>query len=237
MEESPIFEIALLSIGILSTGVIAYLFKSVWKPKPEKIFEDNMEKNAQVIFQQLLVIDTFKQRIFDYLDGDTTFDTQKQSWHTFPKPIFDDMIRLQNIIRIYGDSLTQFLKSSGYITINQYLAVRSYVISAYSFLSLILDMEFTITIDKKTLEFHKYHAKQIIQYFGKSTSKNFFKKWNSEFVKIGGIDSITQPKFEPGDVMGPYYNLFNSVLLSDPNFDQITVKLEQIQETLNNLKK
>ena len=237
MIDPLVFQIILLLIGILSTAVIAYLFTSVWKPKPEKIFEDNMEKITQMIFQQLSLIDVSKQRIFNYLDNAVTFDMQKQSWHTFPEPIFNDMKELQNMIRGYVDSLTEFLRLSGYITLNQYLAVQSYAISAYSFFNTITNMKFTIIIDKKTLEFHRYRAKQIIQFFGKSTPEIFLNKWNFEFVKNGGIDSITEPRFELGNVIGPYHNLFNQLLLYDPNFYQISIKLDQIQKTLDNLTK
>ena len=237
MIDPLVFQIILLLIGILSTAAIAYLFTSVWKPKPEKIFEDNMEKITQMIFQQLSLIDGSKQRIFNYLDNAVTFDMQKQPWHTFPESVFNDIKELQNIIKGHVDSLAEFLRLSGYITLNQYLAVQSYAISAYSFFNTITNTKFTIIIDKKALEFHRYHAKQIIQFFGKLTPEFFLNKWNSEFVKIGGIDSITEPRFELGNVIGPYHNIFNQLLLYDPNFYHISIKLDQIQKTLDNLTK
>ena len=105
-------------------------------------------------------------------------------------------------------------------------------LSAYSFLNIITNMKFTISVDTKTLEFHMYHAKQIIQLFGNLTAKAFQDDWNREFVKWGGIDSIIQPSIEPGDVVGPYFNIWNSIFSYDPNFLKIMEKLDEIQKTL-----
>ena len=99
MDELTTSVILPLLIGAAPSALIAYLFKYVWKPKPEEVFEDNLEKTTEIIFQQLVLIDGFKQQIFNYLDNDVTFDMKKQSWHTFSKDIFNDMLRLKGLVK------------------------------------------------------------------------------------------------------------------------------------------
>ena len=236
MNETTTFEILLLFIGIASTALIAYLFKYVWKPKPEKVFEDNLEKTTQIIFQQLSLVDSFKKQIIDHLDNDKTFDMEKQQWHTFSEDIFEDMLRLKKLIKNQIDFFN-ILKFSGNITLNQYSAVQMYALSAYSFFHIIENMQLTISVDKTALKFHMYHAKQIIQLFGDLTPRDFRDKWNSEFTqRSGGIDSVTQPVLKPGDDVGPYFNIWNSIFSYDSNFSTIMKKLDEIQKTLASIR-
>ena len=233
MIEPVYFQIVLTSIGIGSTIVVAWLFKYAWKPRPENIFEENLKSTAKIIFQQLSIIDSYKLSIFNYLEGDKSFDMMKCSWHTFPESIFDEMLRLRSWIAGQANLLANIPKTGTYITIDQYLTVQQYAASAYSFLDTISNMEHTISINKKTLEFHRYYAARIIHLFGKSVPKNFRNAWDLEFAKVGGIGFVTKPTIEPGDTISPDYNLHNSLLLYDRTNSEIQGRLENIQKTLD----
>ena len=229
------FQIILAAIAVGSTVVIAVLFRYVWKPQPEKIFEENLESTIKIIFQHLSLVDSYKESIFNYLDTDETSDMLKYFPHKFSKYTYDEIFRRHELISDQIKILSNILKLLGYIRLEQYLAILQYAASAYSFLYKISNEEYTIGVHVKTLEWHRYYAAHIIRLFGSKVPKNFKGKWNLEFAKIGGIDFISKPSISPGDVIGPEYNLHNSLLFYDPQNSNIMNKLNGITESLDNL--
>ena len=231
MTELSGFESIQLIISIVSTGMIAILFRYIWKTKSEKLFDDNIRKTAKIIFEQLALINSFKKGIFEILENEKNYDMNKQSWHTFSQGDFNEMFRWKKLIKKQCDTLST-LKSYGNITLDQYGVVQGYALSAYSFLNKISNMDYTASVDQKSLEFHMYYAKQLIQSFGNLTPKHFKDMWNREFRERGGIDLISKPSLEPGDTVGPYFNIWNSLFFYDPYFTKIYKTLEENRKTL-----
>ena len=234
MIEPEHFQVILASIGIGSTVLLAWLFRYMWIPQPEKIFEKNLQSVSKIIFQHLSLIDSYKLTIFNFLERETSFDMTKRPFHIFSEFVFNELLRFQSLIREEAKLLTKISKFGGYITLNQYLAIQQYATSAYSFFHTISDMENAIGVNEKTLEWHKYYAAEVIRLFGKTAPKDFCDKWYLEFVREGGIDAITKPTIEPGDMIGPEYNLHNSLLFYD-GLIEIKNKLNQIQRSLDNM--
>ena len=211
MIETEYFQMILVSIGIGSTAFIAWLFKHVWKLPPEKIFEENLQSTSKIIFYHLSLIDSYKLTIYEYLEDIKVFNME-QPFFIVSKPNFDELLRFQSLIREEAKSLPQISKLGGYITLNQYLAVLQYAASAHSFLYTINSLENAIGVNKKAFVWHRYYAAQVIRLFDKTVPKDFRDEWHIEFAKVGGIDRITKPIMEPGDMVGPEYNLHNSLL-------------------------
>ena len=230
-----LFQIILTIIAVGSTVVIAVLFRYVWKPQPEKIFEENLESTIKIIFQHLSLVDSYKESIFNYLETDKTLDITKDFPHKFNKYAYNEIFRFRKLIFDQIEILSNISKLLGYIRLEQYLAILQYAVSAQSFLYKILNEEYTIGVNIKTLELHRYYAAHIIRLFGSKVPKNFKDKWDLEFAKIGGINSINRPLLAPGDVIGPEYNLHNLLLFYDPQNSNIMDKLNDINESLNNL--
>ena len=134
MVEQTHFQLILTIIAVGSTVIVAWLFKYKWKAQPEKIFEKNLKSTTKIIFQHLLLLDSYKQSIYDYLENKDLFDRTKPTFRTFPKPIFNDVFRFRSLIRTEIRSLNKISKLGGYITVSQYLAILQYAASAYSFL-------------------------------------------------------------------------------------------------------
>lgn len=219
-------------VGISSTVIVAYFFKYVWKSKQEIIFEKNAEKAIQLLFSHLSYVDSYKSTIFQYLEKQQNYDINNTSHLTLPEWDYKEVLRFRELILDEVKNLSQLQKYSTYLTLEQYLATLQYSTSIYSFIIPIRNEEFGISIDKKSLEFHIYHAKEIIELFEKSTPKYFKENWEPEFKKMGGINLIKTPKTEPGDIIGPHHNLRNELLYYDYAFSEIMKEIIEIKKML-----
>jgi len=235
-EDQTTFQIILLTIGILSTVVVAYLFKFVWKPNQELLFEKNVKHTTRLLFSHLGYIDSYKNTIFGFLEEQKDFDINNTTHLILPEFTYKELFRFRELILDEIKYLSQVQKFSAYVTLEQYLAIQQYATSIHFFIHPISNEKYGIFIFRKSLEYHRYYAKQIIDLFGKSVPDNFYDKWKKEFVNVGGIHLIKKPKAEPGDIAGPYYNLNNELLYFDSTFSTIMEELAEIKKTLADLK-
>lgn len=230
------FQILLVVIGITSTIAVAYLFKYRWQTKQESIFQRNVEQTTNLIFYHLSYADSYKGSIFKYLEKQEDFDINSARNLTLPKYDYDEVFRFRDLILDEFKNISLMQKFSSYITLEQYLTVQKYVTSAANFIVKISNRENQIIIQKKTLEYHRYHAKKIIELFGETTRPSFREKWEKEFASMGGEHLVKEPSGEPGDVLGVHYNIHNELLFYDYTFSEIMNELAKIKEMIRDLK-
>ena len=234
--EQTIFQVILLLIGIASTIVVAFLFKYVWKPKHELVFEENAVQTIDLLFYHLSFVDSYKTSIFNYLEKQENFDINSTTHLILPECYYKEIFRFRRLILDEIKILSKIQRYSAYITLRQYLAIQRYATSVYSFIIPISNEEFGISINKKSLEFHRYYAKEIIELFNKFVPTRFKDNWEREFQNAGGFALITKPQPEPGDIIGPHHNLHNELLYYDSTFVTIMEEIAEIKKTLKDLK-
>lgn len=230
------FQIALLFVGIISTIIIAYLFKYQWKTKQERIYQKNVEQTTELIFYHLSYVDSYKRSIFGYLEKQRNFDINTTRSLTLPKYDYDEVFRFRDLILEEVKNISLMQKFSSYITLEQYITVQKYATSAVNFIIKISNRENEIIVEKKTLEYHRYYAKKIIELFGETTHPSFRKKWEDEFARIGGEHLVEEPKGEPGDVLGVHHNIHNELLFYDYTLSEIMNELAEIKKMIKDLK-
>ena len=135
------FQIILLVVGITSTIAIAYLFKYRWQTKQERTFQKNVAQTTNLIFYHLSYADSYKGSIFKYLEKQEGFDANNTGGLTLPKYDYDEVFRFQNLIFDEVKNISLMQKFSSYITLEQYLTVQKYVISAANFIVKISNRE------------------------------------------------------------------------------------------------
>jgi hypothetical protein len=61
------------------------------------------------------------------------------------------------------------------------------------------------------------------------TADAFYRRWRSEFFKVGGIHSVKYRRHEPGDIVGLDVNINDELLLWDPKFSKLEREIQRIQ--------
>ena len=182
-----IFEIILTIIGIVSTIIIAALFKYPLKPEIEKIFETNMNIAVNAVFLRLEIIDDQKLEIYKIIKDNIIFKPK----HPYFLCKYDTIRMIdyfKETIKSRQKDLINYMQASKYFMEPQIFAVNWYVESAHAFLEkyhLSSDENDIIAyeISKDWFNRHKNNAQDIIKTFGKLTNDKFKHKWNKEFSK------------------------------------------------------
>jgi len=215
-------------IAIMAGGAAGLLVKFLTKTSSEKIFQYNRKKTLLILFSKISYIDSYKQTIYKYWESQEYYKNSN-SIIVLESETYKEIMRFRESILDCINEITLY-KKSPYLMFDDYLIIQQYAWSAYSHFHEISNLENGIGIENKTLEYHRYYAKLIIERFKKSTPKYFKKQWTSEFDKQGGSQFIMQPEIQPGDIIGLHHNGQNEILNYDAQFSAMMKELREIKE-------
>lgn len=215
-------------VGGVISGVIVSVLR---KTKADKVFDKNAKVVYSSLFSHILRIDSFKKNIFEL-------------WETHPRYKAPTVIELNSSTY---DAICQFrsfmfqeiesmslYRNSPYILLSEYLLLQQYALSAYNHLHKVSNLETGMGIHEKSLEYHMYYAKEIIEKLPSyAVPKQFANKWNSEFQKRGGIQAIEKPSIDLGNTVDPHHNLNNQVLYFDAQHVSVMGVLNEIKNTIS----
>ena len=148
----------------------------------------------------------------------------------FDPHVYKEILRFRELILDEIKALTLH-KNSPYVILSEYLLLLQYALSAYEHLHEIDNLENGLGINKKSLEYHRYYAKEIINSLGNFVPDCFVKKWDAEFKKIGGSQFVVKPPIELGDRIIAHHNLRNEALYFDAQHSKIMELLEKIKDS------
>ena len=208
----------------LAAGIIV---KFRTKTTAEKTFEENSKLVYDDLFSRVSRIDTFKQAIYKIWEKPDFFKNTDMSVSLTPHN-HEEIQRYEKLILDELKAMT-FHRNSPYVFLPEYLLLQQYSLSAYYHWDEIGNEEHRINIDKKSLEFHRFYAKKIIETFKDFVPKDFIDKWELEFERMGGSQLITEPSLEPGDAPKMYLNLRNETLYFDAQHHSIIELLRDIK--------
>lgn len=217
-------------IAIIGGGFAGLLVKIFTKARSEKVFQFNHKKTLLFLFSKISYIDSYKQTIYKYWENHEHYKNSN-SMIVLESETYKEIMRFRELILDCINEITLY-KKSPYLMYDDYLVIQQYAWSAYSHFHEISNLENGIGIDNKSLEYHRYYAKLIIERFKKLTPKNFKKKWTFEFDKEGGSKFIIQPEIQPGDLVGAHHNFQNQILNYDAQYSSIMKLLRKIKEIL-----
>lgn len=225
----PLFidKIAYAMLAGIGAGLIV---KFVISTNSEKIFNNNRKKTLHFLFSKISLIDSYKQTIYNYWQNQEYYKNSN-SMIVLESETYKEIIRYRGLILDCIKEITLY-KKSPYLAFDDYLVIQQYAWSAYSHFHEISNLENGIGIDNKTLEYHRYYAKLIIEKFKKLTPKYFKEDWTSEFDKQGGSQFIKQPEIQPGDIVGTHHNFQNEILNYDAQFGTMMKLLREIKGIL-----
>jgi hypothetical protein len=126
-------------------------------------------------------------------------------------------------------------KNSPHVILSEYLLLLQYALSAYNHLHNISNLENGMEIDKKSLEYHRYYAKEIIETFTHFVPEYFVKNWDVKFKKMSGSQFIIKPSITAGDIITAHHNFRNEALYFDAQYSSIMEFFRNIKDSsINN---
>lgn len=85
------FSILLTVIGIVSSAIIALLFKFVWKPKIEDIYEENLHYSIDRLFEMINRLDEQYDWLTNVIKENEAITTRNEHCYKFGKGILDEL--------------------------------------------------------------------------------------------------------------------------------------------------
>ena len=150
----------------------------------------------------------------------------------FDSSTYDEICRFKN--RMFDEiEAISLYRNSPYVLLSNYILVQQYALSAYDHIHKISNLENGMGVYEKSLEYHRYYAKEIVEKISDYVPDWFVNKWNIEFQKVGGMQDITKPSIELGDIVGSYYNFNNRVLYFDAQYASVMKALEEIKNAMS----
>ena len=220
---SPTAIIVSIAAGVIS-GVLVRIFS---RSRYEKNFKKNAKTTYDSLFYHVSRIDAYKQNIYKIWES-YKFDENSAGIKTLTAPIYQEVQNLRNLIFNEIGAMT-FHKNSPYVLISEYLLLMQYCLSVHSHLYEIANRDNAMSMNKKSLEYHMFYAKEIINTFKDFVPKNFIRKWELEFEKLGGREHVVKPTMEPGDILSPHYNFQNEAMYFDSQYTSIMKLLREIK--------
>ena len=226
--ETGIFSLVLSIIaGMISGLVVSILMKT----KADKIFDKNAKIVYGDLFSHIEDIDIQKEQMFKLWqpcvrnEGSTEIVLES---HTYR-----EIRRLRSLILKEIEDMSLY-RNSPYVSLSEYLLLQQYALSAYAHLTEISNVENEAGVNEKSLEHHMFYAKEIIENLPKrAVPKRFVRKWNQEFQRRGGIQTVRRPLMEPGDPFGSYHNFNNEVRYFDAQYASIMKVLNDIKDAVS----
>ncbi len=222
-----------LGIGIGAIVTLAVSLFTLWlikhplKPKIEKIFKKNIEYLDEQYFYHISRIDSYKKRIYEQLESNPNFDPNNGTAYQYSQPVYDEIFRYRDLILNEIEIIQSFKKLSGDIDLKHLVKIQQYTITAYTFISEIANVENSLFYAPRVLERHRFHAKEIVQSFGKSATR-FHSQWKLDFSQVGGMRNVKYRMLEPGDTVGLDLNMNNELLLWDPQFSTLLKTMREL---------
>ncbi len=219
-------------VNLILAAVIAFLFKFVFRPKIEKVFEKNTKYVDDLFFKHISLIDSYKKSIFNHLESNSEFDPNKGTMYRYTKPIYDEIFRYRGLIFNEIETIQNFKNLPGDMTLDHFMKVQRYTSTAYTFIEKVGNVDDGIFYLPRELERHRFYAKEIIESFGKPAN-DFYLRWRSDFAQVGGIYNVKFRPHEPGDIAGLDVNVNDELLLWDPHFSALREDIQKLKEKVS----
>lgn len=223
-----VIETIVISIlaGLASGLASGFIVRLTTKSKYEIAFEKNVNTAYNNLFATIAKVDVHKQQIYDMWEPHEScknFNVVK-SLDPF---VYSDIKYHKNIILKQIERITLY-KNSSYVLLSEYLLLLRYCLSAYTSLHEDSGIDNGMGMDERSLEYHRFYAKEIITTFS-FVPETFANKWRPEFEKLGGPTYIVKPPLEPGDT--PAVHLFGDEIMDfDPHYRSIMEMLREIKD-------
>jgi hypothetical protein len=221
-----------ITVNVIIATAIAFLFKYVFKPKIENVFEKNTKYVDDLFFSHISFIDSYKKSIFNHLESNSEFNPDTGKMYRYSKPIYDEIFRYRELILNEIERIQNFKNLPGSMTLENFLKVQRYTSISYTFIEKVGNVDDGIFYNPRELERQRFYAKEIIESFGKSADQ-FYLRWRSEFAQVGGIHNVKFRMHEPGDIVGLDVNLNDELLLWDPRFSALQKDIQKLKESLS----
>ena len=221
---SPTTIIISIAVGVISSGLIRIFSRS----RHEKNFKKNAKTTYDSLFYHVSRIDAYKENIYNIWES-YELDENGAGIKILPAPIYQEVQNLRNLIFNEIGAMT-FHKNSPYVLISEYLLLMQYCLSAHSHLYEITNRDNAMSMNEKSLKYHMFYAKEIINTFKDRVTKDFTCKWDLEFEKQGGREHVVRPIVELGDIIYPHYNLQNEAMYFDLQHTSIMELLREIKD-------
>ena len=221
------FALIISVVGGVVSGVIVSIIR---KTKADQIFDRNVKIVYEGLFSHIQKVDNYKKHAFDLWESHPEYKNSTSM--VFSSFAYDEICEFRNLMFKEIEAISLY-RNSPYILLSDYILIQQYALSAYAHIHEVSDLKNGMIVYEKSLEYHRYYAKEIIEKIPDHVPHQFADKWNAEFQKIGGIQAVVEPSIEPGDLIGPYHNFSNQVLYFDAQHASMMKVLEEIKNAVS----